>query len=1032
MRRTCMFLGVLVFAAGLAGCDDETVKATHPRLGLEVDDGQGAFTTGCEAGGCSLDFGLVYLGNTAERLVVVRNSGDGVLHLGAVAVSPEGAPFQVALDASVAAPGQSLTLRVSYTPPLEGAHAASLLLPSDDPDHPALELPLAGRSEPVPTPQLQVCVPADPADPESALDCAPPHGVDWGQVALVPLGEPRSARLVLRNVGKETLLVHAVAAAPGTSQEFSVEPASGELQLAAYVEGQPPDEAELALWYAPQDGGQDEGVFTIASNDPEERVVEVAVRGVGIAPRVCLEPLSLDFGRVAVGHTAARTFEISNCGLMPLTVAQIYLHETTSPDFAFAALPLTPFELAPAESQVIEVQFTPSLEGPVGGRVYTLSNDPSAELGYLGLGGQGTDDPICDIQVSPRRHNFGVVDPGTSASKTTTLANVGSAECRVESIAPPSGPGQSAYELTQLPITPLVLGPGDARDFSVRYTPADGGPHRADVRITTTDFEQTEELVELYGNDPAVPECNVEVVPDQIAFGTVALWRTALLELHVNNPGAEGCVLSGLELTPQTDTAFTLAELPSLPASIPAGGQAIALVAFTPIQRRSHAGELRLVTSDPDTPVRTLPLNGAGEELNLMVLPDRLDFGRVTLGCQSPDLNVRVYNVGSGAVTIEDVYLDAVRTDPEFSMVSLEHGGVAAMPPFSLGPADVFNIRLRYAPQQEELNRGVLVIQSTAALGTTMEVPMQGEGTTVADQTDLFQQLDHPMVDILWVIDNSGSMSDDQQALAQNFATFINWAINLSTDFQIGVISTEINEPDVPADFFNIYPGILVFYPGFPRILTNTTPNLVQAFARNVNVGTCCSDEQESGLHAAMLALSEPLISSLAANGGFMRPDAKLVMIMVSDEPDQSPSPVDFYVDFFKALKGVRNDQLMDVSCIVSAGEDGARYRFVQESTGGLFRDLEGGDWGATLSDLGLDAFAARTQFPLSRPANPLSLVVSVDNQDGQGLVVVPEDPDESGDGWVYDPISNSVIFGDDVVPGRGAVIQVEYETVCL
>ena len=75
---------------------------------------------------------------------------------------------------------------------------------------------------------------------------------------------------------------------------------------------------------------------------------------------------------------------------------------------------------------------------------------------------------------------------------------------------------------------------------------------------------------------------------------------------------------------------------------------------------------------------------------------------------------------------------------------------------------------------------------------------------------------------------------------------------------------------------------------------------------------------------------------------------------------------------------------------------------------------------------------AARTQFPLSRPANPATLAVWVDNQDGQGLLPVPEDTDASGDGWTYDLTSNSVIFGDGAVPGRGAVIQVDYETVCL
>jgi len=1030
MRRTpLVILGISALVGSLAGCEEQKVQATRPLLALSADDGQGGLTPGCEAGGCGLDFGLVFLGNTAERQLVLRNDGDAALHLTAALVLPEGAPFRVEPAAGEVAPGQSLTLRVAYTPPAEGDHQASLTLTSDDEAHPAVEVSLAGRAEIVPTPQLQVCLPSDPGDPDSALDCAPPHAVDWGQVALVPLGEPRQARCVLRNLGRETLLIHAVAAAPGTSLEFTVEPASGELSLAAYRDGEPPDEVELVLWYAPQDGGQDDGVFTITSNDPDDRVVEVAVRGVGIAPRVCTEPLALEFGRVAIGHTAGRTFQLANCGLMPLTIAQIYMHEQTSADFGFAALPLTPFELQPGEAQSIEVLFTPSDEGPAGGRVYTLSNDPSAQLGYLALIGEGTDDPVCDVTVTPARLNFGALDPGEAASKTTTIANVGTAECRVVQIAPPAGPGASAYELTQLPITPLVLGPGEARAFSVRYTPADAGPHRADVEITTTDFEHPGELVELYGNDPSVPECNIVVVPDQLTFGTVALWRTALLEVHVNNPGAEGCVLSGLAFSPTTDPAFTLAEAPSLPASIPPGAQAVALVGFTPIQRRSHLGELRVVTSDPDEPLRSLPLAGSGEELNLMVLPDRLDFGRVTLGCQSPDLQVRVYNVGSGPVQIEDVYLDAVRTDPEFSMVAVEHGGQAAMTPFSLGPADVFSVRLRYAPQAEELNRGVLVIESSAALGAFMEVPMQGEGTTVSSQSDLFRQLDNPMVDILWVIDNSGSMGDDQQALAQNFATFINWAITLNTDFQIGVISTEINEPEVPADNFNIYPGILVFYPGFPKILTNQTPNLVQAFSRNVNVGLCCSDEQEAGLHAAMLALSEPLLSAPAANGGFVREDAKLVLVMVSDEPDQSPAPVDFYVDFFKAIKGYRNDQLMDVSCIV---EDDSRYRFVQQATGGLYRELGVSNWGATLSDLGLDAFAARTQFPLSRPANPGTLAVWVDSQDGQGPQAVPEDLDLSGDGWSYDPITNSVIFGDGVVPGRGAAIQIDYETVCL
>jgi hypothetical protein len=192
-----------------------------------------------------------------------------------------------------------------------------------------------------------------------------------------------------------------------------------------------------------------------------------------------------------------------------------------------------------------------------------------------------------------------------------------------------------------------------------------------------------------------------------------------------------------------------------------------------------------------------------------------------------------------------------------------------------------------------------------------------------------------------------------------------------------------------------------------------------------------------------MMALSEPLISAPAANGGFLREDAKLVIIMVSDEHDQSPGPPDFYVDFFKNIKGYRNDQLMDVSVIVGdvpggcyangiEAEPSPRYIYVQDQTDGIFRSHCSADWGNTLSDLGLDSFAARTQFPLTRPANPTTIVVTVDEHDGNGPQTIPEDTAGDGSGWEYDIPTNSVVFGDLVVPGRGATITISYETTCL
>ncbi len=1008
----------------LGGCEDPGIETASPSLTLGV--GKEA-PVPCPLDDCAIDFGLVYVGNQDERTLVVGNSGTADLTVLAVTIEPDSGPFSL-LDPALGAvePSKSLDLDVAYAPQGEGEHAASLKIETDDPDHEIVEIRLTGNSLVAPMPQLQVCLRADAADQYQQPDrCTAPHELDFGETVLVPLGEPVPTPVVLRNLGDEILILHSVEMTGDTTPEFTFEPDPSGRQIDPIEPDGTAHEIELTVWYTPIDGGADDGLFRIASNDPDDREVDVHLLGQGIAPRICSDPLSLEFGRVAINHAASRSFTISNCGLLDLTIGTIGFHEQASAEFAFAALPLTPFDLAPDEGIEIEMIYTPEDTGLDGARVYMQSNDPAAESGYILLQGEGADDPVCDLEIVPERLNFGMVNVGESASRNVAIRNLGTAECHVIEVSDPDGDGAAAYVFSSLPLPGFAIGPGAQEELTVRYSPTDAGPHRANFTVISDDYFKPVRTVELYGNDPNVPECDIQVSPDQLSFGTVAFWRTAMLEVRVENRGAEPCVLGAIDFTPETDTAFTLAEAPSLPAQIPPSSETVLLVAFTPIDRRAHSGTLSVMSDDPDTPVQTVNLSGAGEELNLMVIPDYLDFGWVSAGCLTTVRSVTVYNIGNSSVEIQDVYLDAVQTDTEFTIRALEPS-----PPFTLGPAENFVATVRYAPELVDHHTGLLVIESSAALGAYIEVLLSGDSTDIATQSDVFQQLDHPMVDVLWVIDNSGSMIPYQQALAQNFSTFINWAITLDTDFQIGVITTEINAPETPADFFNIYPGILVFFPGYPKILTNDTPNLAQAFSRNVNVGTCCSDEQESGLHAAMLALSEPLVSAPAANGGFVREDAKLVIIMVSDEPEQSPAQVDFYVDFFRSIKGYRNDQLMDISVIVE--DTASRYRFAQESTGGLFRDLDTSNWASTLGELGLDAFAARTQFPLSRQANPPTIVVTVDEHDGSGPQPVPLDEDESGDGFTYDQESNSIVFGDDVVPGRGATIQVDYETVCL
>ena len=152
-------------------------------------------------------------------------------------------------------------------------------------------------------------------------------------------------------------------------------------------------------------------------------------------------------------------------------------------------------------------------------------------------------------------------------------------------------------------------------------------------------------------------------------------------------------------------------------------------------------------------------------------------------------------------------------------------------------------------------------------------------------QVDTFTQKAAGQVDILWVVDNSWSMGEEQTNLANNFASFMTYIDQSLIDYQIGVISTDMEDL--------AHSGRLQ---GSPKIITRATPNPQAAFAANVQVGTD-GGGNEMGLLAAHDALTEPLAST--DNAGFHRPEASMAIIFVSDEDDKSYGGIDFYIRFF-------------------------------------------------------------------------------------------------------------------------------------
>jgi hypothetical protein len=301
-------------------------------------------------------------------------------------------------------------------------------------------------------------------------------------------------------------------------------------------------------------------------------------------------------------------------------------------------------------------------------------------------------------------------------------------------------------------------------------------------------------------------------------------------------------------------------------------------------------------------------------------------------------------------------------------------------------------------------------------------------------QTDLFYQEPTDEVDILWVIDNSVSMQDEQVEVGAKFQDFIGNLETTGVDFHVGVVTTDLDNPDEN--------GKLQAPEGEPAFLTARDEDYQARFAERVQVGVEGAD-REKGIGAVLKALSEPLASSF--NAGFLRTGATLNVIYVSDENDctddgelnQYDTPTACYdhndelvrvkelIEGYELLK-TQGERILVSSVVgpeITEGCDGAKPGFRYESMADAFGGLKGSicaqDFSVIMDNLGLQVSGEMSSFQLTYAAILETIEVFVDD--------VQIDQDDA-EGWSYDLTYAILYFHGGGVPDRGSQIVVEYE----
>jgi hypothetical protein len=541
----------------------------------------------------SFDFGTVFVGAQPTQTMTVSNPGTDVLNVTGITI---GDP-SISVDQSVftLAPHAARNVIVRFAPTSPGLVSTNLTIESNDPDTPHKAVPVTGSA--VPAPSFAV-------DPES-----------FDVSLLTNTATTRNLRV--SNSGGSNYVFTAEAIVQTPSGTVVVKGDADNVDL-------PKDAPDVQSGPAPlKAGGPD--VFGYAYQDSDEpggptfSWVDISATGTAIpfnADDQTLGPFPVGFGFPFYGSTVT-DFKLCSNGWLSFST-------TTLTTFTNTALPNNGSSVPPALLAPFwdDLDYRPTVAP--NARAYYQYDGTKLVVQFKGVprrlesGTTATND--FEILLFPNgtfvyqylTMNAVAKNSATigeqNAARNDGLQVVFNANYVKNSLAIRFRP--PARFLTVTP-TGGTVPPGGFVDLTVGFNAGGlfGGDYLGAVRI--------------HGNDPVLPQRDVAAalhvtgVPDiatlpaSIDFGTVFVGFPQLRQIAVQNVGTDVLHVSSITFDDGDygvdQSSFT----------VPPLGNALLFVSFTPVGVGAHPATMTIQSDDPDTPSKTVPLNGNG-----LIAPD--------------------------------------------------------------------------------------------------------------------------------------------------------------------------------------------------------------------------------------------------------------------------------------------------------------------------------------------------------------------------------------------------------------------------
>ena len=268
----------------------------------------------------------------------------------------------------------------------------------------------------------------------------------------------------------------------------------------------------------------------------------------------------------------------------------------------------------------------------------------------------------------------------------------------------------------------------------------------------------------------------------------------------------------------------------------------------------------------------------------------------------------------------------------------------------------------------------------------------------------------NPAVDILFIIDDSGSMSRYQEKLAANADLFIEKFFKAKfIDFHIGVTSSSTQSNLSKAGDGKLHRV------DKETFVERTTPDKEILLAEMMNIGTSGSGT-ERFLNVPELTFGKTLVTGF--NKGFYRPNAQLAIIVVTDTEDQSRVTPDEAYEFVLELKNNENTKIHYVAAVIEqnascpqtddykAGPRKLKAMMDFFDNRGHQLDLCKANYGEDMARIAEGLVKAVSTIYLDELPDITTLKVAYGN------IIIPNDPIT---GWVYNAEENAIVLSPNI-----------------